>query len=89
METNQMTNRELHFKQSFFYSIFIKMPPQWFAIIAALIYATGFLIEFTFFESLGVRGAASDIFKARYIHIGILFLQFPASIVALTLSYIN
>lgn len=76
-------------KRSSLLSIFIERLPQWFAVIAALVYATGFLIEFTFFDFLGVRGAANDIFKARYIHVGFLFLQFPASILALILAYIK
>lgn len=66
---------------------FVEKLPQWFAIFAALVYSTGFLIEFTFFDTLGVRGAANDIFKARYIHAGVLFLQFPVSLLALILAY--
>jgi hypothetical protein len=68
---------------------FIEKLPQWFTVFAALIYGTGFLIEFTFFDLLGVRGAANDFFKARYIHVGCLFLQFPASLLALVLAFVK
>jgi hypothetical protein len=55
----------------------IESLPYWFAAVAGLVYATGFLVEFTFLSSMGIKEAASDAFKAKYIHVGLLCL-FPA-----------
>jgi hypothetical protein len=52
----------------------------WLAAIAAIVYATGFLIEFTFLSSFGIRDAATDLFKAQYIYIGTLCLGFPTAV---------
>jgi hypothetical protein len=41
---------------------------------SAIAYATGFLIIFIFHDSYGLRGADNDIFKARFFHVGIMFL---------------
>jgi hypothetical protein len=41
---------------------------------SATAYATGFLIVFIFHDSYGLRGADNDIFKARFFHVGIMFL---------------
>lgn len=43
-------------------------------------YASGFLCEFTFLDRFGIREGGEDLFKAKYIHVGILFLLFPVSI---------
>jgi hypothetical protein len=51
----------------------------WFAAAAAIIYATGFLVEFTFLNSLGIKEAATDAFKAKYIYVGLLCLLSPVS----------
>jgi hypothetical protein len=63
--------------------------PYWFAAIAGLIYATGFLIEFTFLNSLGVSDAGTDVFKAKYIYVGLLCLQLPVSAGALILGFLR
>lgn len=52
--------------------------PQWFFSIGALIYASGFLVVFTFFDTLGLRETGVEFFKIKYLHVGILFLLFPA-----------
>lgn len=71
------------------WTIYARSLPYWFAAVAGLIYGTGFLIEFTFMNSLGIRNAGTDVFKAKYIYIGILSLQFPASIAVTILGYIR
>lgn len=50
-----------------------------FAAVAGLIYATGFLVEFTFLDSLGIKSPNSETSQAKYIYIGLLCLQFPLS----------
>jgi hypothetical protein len=52
--------------------------PEWFLAVAALIYATGFLVVFTFFARLGIREAGTEFFKVKYVHVGILCLIIPA-----------
>jgi hypothetical protein len=65
----------------------LRFLPYWFAAIAGFIYATGFLIEFTFLNSLGVSEAGTDVFKAKYIYVGLLCLQLPISAGALILGF--
>ncbi|MEY2511031.1 MAG: hypothetical protein QOE26_1794 [Verrucomicrobiota bacterium] len=60
--------------------------PYWFAAIAGLVYATGFLVEFTFQHALGIT-TSLDVFKAKYIYIGLQCLQFPASVVLLLFGF--
>lgn len=48
---------------------------------SAIAYATGFLIIFVFHDSYGLRGADNDIFKARFFHVGIMFLALLLSTV--------
>lgn len=35
--------------------------PAWFALVAGLIYATGFLIEFTFLSSMGIKESVTEV----------------------------
>ena len=44
--------------------------------VGAVIYASGFLIVFTFLERLGIRDFG-NLFKAKYIHVGILYWLIP------------
>ena len=44
---------------------------EWFLPIVGLIYASGFLIVFTFFKSFGINSV--DFIEAKYIHIGSLY----------------
>jgi hypothetical protein len=44
--------------------------------VAGLIYATGFLTVFTFLSRFGVTEEGSEVFKAKYIYVGILYLLF-------------
>jgi hypothetical protein len=60
--------------------------PYWFAATAGLIYATGFLVEFTFQHSLGITSSL-DVFKAKYIYVGLQCLQLPASVIFLFFGF--
>src|ERR1700682_6403139 len=51
---------------------------QWFLVVAGLVYGIGFLIVFTFLDRFGIRVEGTDLFKTRYIYVGLLFLLFPA-----------
>jgi hypothetical protein len=52
--------------------------PEWFLAAAGFIYATGFLVVFTFFARLGIREVGTEFFKVKYVHVGILCLILPA-----------
>lgn len=51
--------------------------PQWLVPGAGVIYATGFLIVFTFMERFSMR-ETGDFFKVKYIHAGITYWLFLA-----------
>jgi hypothetical protein len=59
-------------------SLWIKEIPEWFLAVAALIYATGFLVVFTYFGSFGIKEAGTDFFKVKYVHVGTLCLLLEA-----------
>ena len=63
--------------------------PYIFATIAGVIYGVGFLVEFTFLSSFGIQDTGAEAFKAKYIYVGLLCLQFPVSITVVTLGYIK
>lgn len=65
---------------------FLNSLPAWFAVGAALIYAAGFLVEFTFLNFMGVRNTGSEIFKAKYIYVGLLCILFPICITLIVVS---
>ena len=44
---------------------------HWFFVIAALLYACGFLVVFTFLRQLGINSI--DFVEAKYMHVGVLF----------------
>lgn len=54
--------------------------PQWFAVLIGATYASGFLCVFTFLNHFGIYETGEDFFRVKYIHVGILFLLFPISI---------
>ena len=61
----------------------IQGAPRWFFVVAAAIYATGFLIIFTFFRfELGISSAGAEFFKVQYIYVGSLFLIMSAILIA-------
>lgn len=51
--------------------------PQYFIAFVALLYATGFLAIMAFFDRFGIRESGAVLWRARYIHIGILVLAVP------------
>ncbi len=60
---------------------FARTVPFYFLGIVGLIYASGFLVVTTHLEALGIRDLGSELWKTRYVHIGVLSLTFPAMIV--------
>lgn len=65
---------------------FLKNLPAWFAVLAAMLYGFGYLIEFSFLRSMGVVDAGIDAFKAKYIYVGLLCIQFPVSLLIVTMG---
>src|SRR5437588_9625205 len=55
--------------------------PEWLLAGTGFIYGTGFLIVYTFFNRFGLKETASDFFKIKYIHVGVLFLIFPTLLI--------
>jgi hypothetical protein len=45
-----------------------------------LVYGSGFLCEYTFLDHFGIQESGQDFFRTRFLHVGILFLLFPVSI---------
>jgi len=60
---------------------FARVIPYWFLAIIGLIYASGFLVVTTHLERYGVRDVGTDVWKSRYIHMGVLSVVFPVMIV--------
>jgi len=58
-----------------------KTIPYWLVAIVGLIYASGFLVVTTHLERFGIRVEGTDVWKTRYIHIGVLAMCFPVMIV--------
>jgi hypothetical protein len=65
---------------------FARTVPYYFAALAGLIYAAGFLIEFSFMNSLGVEDSLVESIKAKHIYIGVLCLFFPVSVILIVLA---
>jgi hypothetical protein len=63
--------------------------PYFFAAFAGLVYAVGFLVEFTFMNSMGIKDWDTEPFKAKHIYIGFLCLIFPASLMITILSTVK
>lgn len=63
--------------------------PYYFAALAGLVYAVGFLVEFTFMNSIGVKDSLTEPFKAKHIYVGFLCLQYPASVILVVLSLLK
>lgn len=60
--------------------------PQWFIPFVGFVYATGYLIVFRFLNRFGLRDTSGDLFKAKYIYVGLMYLAFAG--VPITLFYI-
>jgi hypothetical protein len=52
--------------------------PYWFLALVGTIYASGFLVVSTFLETYGLREVGTELWKSRYIHIGVFCLILPA-----------
>ncbi|MGA2992049.1 MAG: hypothetical protein ABSD88_16355 [Candidatus Korobacteraceae bacterium] len=59
---------------------FARTIPFWLLAISGLIYASGFLVVTTYLEGYGVRDVGTDVWKSRYIYIGVLSVAFPVMI---------
>lgn len=57
--------------------------PQWFIAIFALIYISGYLIDFFYYSLLGITDPGSEPLKLHYIQIGLVFFLGYMIIVAL------
>jgi hypothetical protein len=51
--------------------------PYWFIATVGLVYASGFIVVTMFLETYGLRDLGTDLWKARYIHVGVLCSVFP------------
>jgi hypothetical protein len=60
----------------------LKQFPSWFAVLVGVIYGSGFLCVFTFLDRFGIQETGGDFFRVKYIHVGILYLLLPISILA-------
>ncbi|MGO8955728.1 MAG: hypothetical protein ACLPWS_13755 [Rhodomicrobium sp.] len=49
---------------------------KWFAAWFALVYVSGYIIEFTFYSVNGVTTMSGDVLKLKYVHTGIVFILF-------------
>lgn len=56
---------------------FARTIPYWFIAAVGLIYASGFIVVTMFLETYGLRDLGTDLWKARYIHVGVLCSVFP------------
>lgn len=54
---------------------------RWFLAIGAFIYSTGFLVAVNYADYLGASGISSELFKAKYVLIGVLCLALPTIVV--------
>ncbi len=56
---------------------FLETFPQLVLMATGIIYASGFLVVLAFLDRYGIRESGAELWKARYVHIGILCLSFP------------
>jgi len=61
--------------------------PALFAVVLGSIYATGFLVQFTFLNSMGIKESVTEVFKAKYIYLGLLCWQFPVCAALMLFGY--
>src|ERR1035441_9433607 len=60
--------------------------PYWFLAFVGLIYASGFLVVSDFLETYGLRDAGAELWKTRYIHIGVFCLM--ATVIPNAVTYL-
>ncbi|MBU1229606.1 MAG: hypothetical protein KKA55_02115 [Proteobacteria bacterium] len=53
---------------------FVNFLPKWFIGITGILYTTGFLVVSWHLGRMGIKEAGSDIFKLKFIEIGILYM---------------
>lgn len=53
------------------YLFAVKYLPQWFVALFAVVYLSGYLVDFFFCSSWGISETAGDLLRLRYIQIGI------------------
>ena len=63
-------------------TVFLEILFKLFPIAALLIYATGFLVEAVFLDRFGIIEANIEFLKINYVQTGLLFLAFPAFVLA-------
>jgi hypothetical protein len=68
---------------------FLELLPQYVVAGSAIIYAAGFLVVLAFLDRFGIRDAGAEMWKAKYIHVGILCLAFPFIVNGTILSLIH
>jgi hypothetical protein len=68
---------------------FLEMLPQYVVAGSGIIYAAGFLVVLAFLDRFGIRDAGAELWKAKYIHVGILCLAFPFIVNGTILSLIH
>lgn len=54
---------------------------RWFLAVGAFIYATGFLVAVNYADYLGASGISNELFRAKYVLIGVLCLALPTIVV--------
>ena len=50
---------------------------EWFVAGTALIYASGFIVVYTFLERWGIRETGDQLLRIKYFHVGFLGVLFP------------
>jgi FtsH-binding integral membrane protein len=58
----------------------LKYLSQMSVVVLALTYTSGFLIVTTYLDTFGLRDVGTDLFKTRYLQVGVLFMLLPASV---------
>src|SRR2546423_7338796 len=58
----------------------IRACAELFLALVGILYATGFLVAFTFLQRFGVREAGTEFLKLKYIYIGLLYFLFPLTV---------
>jgi len=59
---------------------------EWLVAIGAFIYTTGFLVELVHADYLGTPGIAMDLFRTKYLLVGVLCLALPVILTAAALG---
>jgi hypothetical protein len=61
---------------------------SWILALFAVSYSTGFLVVFSFLNRFGIREAAADFFKIKYVLVGTLYLSYPVCVGVPVLSFL-